>query len=358
MLPLPVQKLLQQRKDRLRHDIDHCILCRRCLKVCPATGKDTAEMNELLFTLENKSEEPRGPLKRFVLNCSQCGLCSEVCPQGNRFDLMVQACKDKIRDLPDRYTLGTALKRQNPSLKEALRMKAIYLKRRKQLGDLSLVLDKIPPKTEKLLYLGEHILLPSAAELQRQTDVPAMGGLKLASGYDSLVQGQWDDAFNQFEVLNHALQRAVPSTVIVPSLATYEAISFVQYMHNREFSLLSALEWLKMQELTLKPPKKIAVYHNPWLRKLTQTRIQDVFGRFCNILDVDEKNEFPVMEYNYDVDEANATKRHNLIAQARTDAECLVVDCALTAQVLRKAVTKENALAIYDVTEFVARYGQ
>jgi len=222
-------------------------------------------------------------------------------------------------------------------------------------------LDKIPPRTKILFYAGEHILLPTSHaqwELVKQyaPDAQIMGGLKLASGYDFLVQGDIKRASHQFDVLASALKRVDPKIVIVPSVAAFHAMSEVAYMHHKPFKIMTLTEWIQKQDIPFGKLPPIAIYHNPMMMKMCGMNLGELFVKSTRVTDVDKNGNCPTMEYNYDEDNHNLTLRHNIIAQAKENGECLVVDCAYTAEILKQAVTKENKIRIYDVASFIKKH--
>ncbi|MFW5746017.1 MAG: hypothetical protein ACOCWQ_00520 [Nanoarchaeota archaeon] len=352
---------------RIESDVRTCVLSRGCVRVCPVPQSDEIDMSDLLFVLDSK-KEPVGSLRRFVNACSQCGLCRDSCPKGNRFDLMVLELKSRLKDKPAGYRAAMSLLGAEQSIPQRLGVKAKYIAYSKSIKEVRQYLDKIPPKSRTLFYAGEHSLLGSSSQalsmMRAQDDkTQFLGGLRLCSGYDFWMQGDFERMYAQFNTLSSALRRVEAQDVVVPSLATYRAMDEVRYLHSRDFRLMTFLQWLQQVALphgllsaSADMPKDVAVYHSTLLKRLTGVSLPMLLGKYTNCHDVDPEGHTPTMEYNYEFDDHNTTIRHNLIAQARAHAEILIVDCAHTANVMRNACTRDNAIQVMDVMQFAHRY--
>lgn len=85
-----------------RQQEPQCILCGRCLEVCPllaATGREELSPRAKLFSLKRLAEAPDELSERAVEDlaelCLACGRCAEVCPQGTDVPATVAKVREK-----------------------------------------------------------------------------------------------------------------------------------------------------------------------------------------------------------------------------------------------------------------------
>nr|AGF92987.1 4Fe-4S ferredoxin iron-sulfur binding domain protein [uncultured organism] len=65
--PNPPVEIPEDFRGKLTYDVDSCVGCNLCVKVCPSEA------------LVPKEEE--GKVKHYVSRCTFCGQCVDICPQ-------------------------------------------------------------------------------------------------------------------------------------------------------------------------------------------------------------------------------------------------------------------------------------
>ena len=81
-------------EDEVRFEIDMCIGCDRCMRVCPVPL--SAQVNIADLNLATISDEIAPHLARFTDECVMCGSCVPVCPVNNHRDLLMLSLKQRL----------------------------------------------------------------------------------------------------------------------------------------------------------------------------------------------------------------------------------------------------------------------
>lgn len=74
-------------------EVNACICCSECLRVCPALA-DALPVKAL--NLETVHGPSSAPVIAFAQNCYQCGACVPVCPVGLHRDAMMLLLKVRL----------------------------------------------------------------------------------------------------------------------------------------------------------------------------------------------------------------------------------------------------------------------
>lgn len=349
-----IQRFFGLQAELLQDNLVSSQLDSKPLSLCPTSASSDVSMNDLLFVLRS-AEIPRGALKRFATECSQCGLCAYASRDGVRLDKLALELKRRIKDKPKQYAQAVALQGDIP-LARQLQRRAAYLRAKKSLGDLYPLLDKVPKSATLLFFAGEHMLLDAIGDQwhaisHHAKNAHIMGGLRLASGYDQFVQGDTDAFVTQFEKLIAAFNQASPSVIITPTRATFWAAHLYVTLLRKDCHVVSLAQWIS-GKMDLKT--KVALYHDPQFLRMTGYHLSTLLGK--QAIDIDPSHQQVSMAYNYNVDAKNAALRHGIIAAAAQQSDTLVVDCAYTADLLRSAMGKGSTVRIFDIGAFLGSH--
>ena len=81
-------------KERIQFELDMCIGCDRCMRVCPvplSSQVSIADLNSATTTLDVAPH-----VARFTHECVMCGSCVPVCPVDNHRDLLMLSLKQRL----------------------------------------------------------------------------------------------------------------------------------------------------------------------------------------------------------------------------------------------------------------------
>jgi CRP-like cAMP-binding protein/NAD-dependent dihydropyrimidine dehydrogenase PreA subunit len=81
-------------EDEVRFEIDMCIGCDRCMRVCPVPLSSTVNIADL--NLATISDVVAPHVARFTDECVMCGSCVPVCPVNNHRDLLMLSLKQRL----------------------------------------------------------------------------------------------------------------------------------------------------------------------------------------------------------------------------------------------------------------------
>ena len=125
-------------EDEVRFEIDMCIGCDRCMRVCPVPLSSQVNIADL--NLATISDEVAPHLARFTEECVMCGSCVPVCPVNNHRDLLMFSLKQRLGLSWDGKV------------------------------DLGLLLDYLPPGWDAQLLLSRLRELPMFSDPQQVSD--------------------------------------------------------------------------------------------------------------------------------------------------------------------------------------------
>src|SRR5579872_6836340 len=81
-------------EEEVRFEIDMCIGCDRCMRVCPVPISSHVSIADLNRATITGRMAPH--IARFAEECVMCGSCVPVCPVNNHRDLLMLSLKQRL----------------------------------------------------------------------------------------------------------------------------------------------------------------------------------------------------------------------------------------------------------------------
>src|SRR5205823_11511343 len=86
--------LIPLTEEEVHFEIDMCIGCARCMRVCPVPLSSMIRIADL--NLATISDEIAPQVARFTHSCVMCGACVPVCPVNDHRDLLMLSLKQRL----------------------------------------------------------------------------------------------------------------------------------------------------------------------------------------------------------------------------------------------------------------------
>jgi len=319
--------------------IDKCILCHRCMDVCPVT-KGSFSIAELNQATKEGQEVPF-IIKEFTFNCMQCGKCVPVCPVNIRRDYMVRYIKFKIKDKkPWGYRRYLFIKGPDLTGIKAITQKLYISLKKIIIRDHARYMETPPvQKADVLFYPGCYIY---STKTVRQTlrllnhlgcDYAVLGGVTVCCGAPHMLQGEFDQADHCFELLYRKLKACDPKIIITACAECFETIEEMKKKFNDRFEVLSVTQYLLRYQNkfpTIKIRGKILVhdscrFHRESPQGAAARDAASIFGDLSEI--PMNQSSSCCNQWNHDSDVGNTVRQTNYLAAVNNGAPTLACNC-------------------------------
>jgi Fe-S oxidoreductase len=331
--------------------IDQCIQCHRCMDVCPVT-KDSFSINDLNQASEDGQEIP-SKIKEFAFHCMQCGKCVPVCPVTIRRDYMVRYIKFKLKDQkPWSYQRYLFIKGPNLTGIKGITQKLYVALKKTTTRDLASFMETISvKKADVLFYAGCYIY---SKKTVRQTlrllnhlgcSYDILGGVTFCCGAPHMLQGEFEQADDCFEVLSQKIKTINPEIIITACAECFEVVEQIKKLYDEKFEILSVAQYLLRQKNkfpNMKIRGKITVHESCRFNKESPQGLaaRDAAATFG------ELTELPLnhissccYRWNHESDPGNSLRRANYLSVVKTIAPTLVCNCLTCYEELKKLHT-------------------
>jgi Fe-S oxidoreductase len=345
--------------------IDQCILCHRCMDVCPVT-KGSFSITELNQATKD-GQEVSSTIKEFTFNCMQCGKCVPVCPMNIRRDYMMRYIKFKIKDQkPWGYRRYLFIKGPNLTGIKGVAQKLYISLKKITTRDHTCYMETIPTqKADVLFYPGCYIY---STKTVRQTlrllnhlgcSYTVLGGVTTCCGAPHLLQGEFDQADHCFELLYQKIKAYDPKIIITACAECFEIIEQMKKKFNERFEVLSVTQYLlryKNKFPTIKIRGKILVHDSCRFNRLTPQGFAardaaSIFG---------ELSELPMNQpssccyrWNHSSDLGNTVRKTDYLATVKNSAPTLACNCLTCYEEFKKVYTDVEIIDILQLFEEV-----
>jgi ferredoxin len=332
--------------------IKECILCHRCMDVCPVT-KGLFSIAELNQATQQDSKEIPFQIKEFAFNCMQCGKCVPVCPVNIRRDYMIRYIKFKLTNQkPWGYTRYLFIK--GPDLSGIKRFRpTLYITLKKiTTRDLASFMETNPvKKADVLFYPGCYIY---SKKTVRQTlrlldhlgsPYGVLGGVTACCGAPHLLQGEFGLADHCLEVLSKKIKTIEPKIIITACAECFEVVEKIKKSTNEPFEVLSVVQYL-VRNIDKFPSKKIRgkilIHDSCRFRKESPQGIaaHTTAMRFGDLIERPETQQVSCCyQWNHGHDPGNSPRRHAYLAEVKKQAPTLACTCLTCYEELKKINT-------------------
>ena len=248
-----------------------CVGYDRCMKVCPVVDSSLsiAELNEAADDPTAMTEDVR----KFVIDCVQCGHCTSACPTGAPRDHMMLYLREQMPDRPKRYTSYARIRGgSQPWYLEALISLFNLFSRSKTDPRMRPHIDRRRgPPSDTLLYFGCYafsgtgsptITMDLADAMGIEYDV--LGGLRTCCGWPQYLSGDTARAEVLLDALYEDLQATRPKVVVSGCAECVAAVQVLARRSGGAFESISTVEWLQRnrEKLDLTPQDLSVTFHD------------------------------------------------------------------------------------------------
>ena len=319
--------------------LDQCILCHRCMDVCPVT-KGSFSITELNQAAKEGQEVPTA-IKDFTFNCMQCGKCVPVCPVNIRRDYMVRYIKFKIKDQkPWGYRRYLFIKGPDLTGINGIAQKLYIFLKKITTRDHSYFMETTPvEKADLLFYPGCYIY---SAKTVRQTlqllnhlrySYTVLGGVTACCGAPHMLQGEFDQADHCFKLLYRKIKTCDPRIIITACAECFETVEQMKKKFNERFEVLSVTQYLlRYQNMfpKIKIRGKVHVHDSCRFQRLSPqgTAARDVASIFGELSDLPLNQPSSCCnQWNHSSDVGNTIRQTNYLAAVKNSAPILACNC-------------------------------
>jgi Fe-S oxidoreductase len=358
--PLDTQKITA---TAVSDYLGRCILCHRCMDVCPVTkgAFSIAELNQA--TREN--QKVSSLIRQFIFHCVQCGKCVPVCPVNIRRDQMVRYIKFKLRgQKPWGYKRYLLVKGPNlPGLKGIIQ-KLFIAQKRISTRDLSCFMETTPTEESSVLfYPGCYIY---SKKTVRQTlrlldhigcSYSVLGGVTACCGAPHLLQGEFEQSDYCLRLLYEKIKAVHPKIIITSCAECFEAVEQIKKLHNETFEVLSVVQYL-MRNIdkfpSVKVRDKITIHDScRFTKESAQGRAaRRAATRFSEPIERKNTEESSCcFQWNHGNDPNNSPRRKKYLTEIKSYAPTLACTCLTCYEELKKTHTDVEIIDILQLFE-------
>lgn len=331
--------------------INKCILCHRCMDVCPVT-KDSFSISELnQATMED--QEVSSSIKEFTFNCMQCGKCVPVCPMNIRRDYMVRYIKFKLKDQkPWGYRRYLFIKGPDLTGIKGITQRLYIFLKKIITRDHANYMETIPVQNEDVLfYPGCYIY---STKTVRQTlrllnhigcSYTVLGGVTACCGAPHMLQGEFDQADYCFELLYRKIKTCDPKIIITSCAECLETVEEMKKKFNEKFEVLSVAQYLLRYQNkfpVIKIRGKILVHDSCRFSKQSPQGIaaRNVASIFGDLSESSMDQSFSCCyQWNHGSDMGNTIRQAKYLAAVNNTAPTLACNCLTCYEEFKKVYT-------------------
>ena len=347
-----------------------CVGYDLCLKACPVVDEDLP-----IFELNEAASDPAGMTARvreFVIDCVQCGRCTEACPAGVPRDQMMLKLRAGLPERPPRYAAYGRLKGGHglqPWYLDALAGAFGLAYRGRVDKRLRPHLDKPRLRqADTLLYFGCYafshtgspgVTLDLAEELGE--DVEVLAGLRTCCGWPQYLSGDIERAEELMLGLERQILQARPKVVVSGCAECVAAVQVIARRNGGDFESISTVEWLRRNrdKLDLEPGELPITFHDSChlSRKLHREDSARELGE--GLFELREMEQHGrdgsccgYYSFGLSPDKAGALRRDRLDQARATGAGVMAVEC-VTCQESFEGSRREGDVRVVELQKLV-----
>jgi len=347
-----------------------CVGYDLCMKACPVVDADVP-----ISELNAAADDPRtmtDRVRQFVIDCVQCGRCTEACPTGAPRDHMMLHLRANMPRRPDRYATYARLKGGHglqPWHKDLL-MSAfqLYAKRsadprvRPHLDNLEF------EQRDTLLYFGCYafshtgsptVTLDLADEMGIEYEV--LAGLRTCCGWPQYLSGDPDRGEELLLGLETLIDKVQPKLVVSGCAECVAAVQVLARRSGGAFESISTVEWLRRNrdKLDLDPSDDPITFHDSChlTRKMNRGHVaRELMQGVFQVNEIEESGRDGLCcgYYGFGINEEKTRElRRRRLDQARaTGAGKMAVEC-VTCQESYEKVRQEGDVEVVELQKLV-----
>ncbi len=250
-----------------------CVGYDLCMKACPVVDADVP-ISELNAAADDPSTMT-DRVRQFVIDCVQCGRCTEACPTGAPRDHMMLHLRANMPRRPSEYTTYARLRGGHglqPWYKDLL--KSAF-----QLYSKSSVDERVWPHLDKqefeqqdtLMYFGCYafsttgspgVTLDLADEMGIEYEV--LAGLRTCCGWPQYLSGDLERGEELLLALGMLIDKAKPKVVVSGCAECVAAVQVLARKNGGAYESISTVEWLRRNrdKLDLDPSGDPITFHD------------------------------------------------------------------------------------------------
>jgi Fe-S oxidoreductase len=330
-----------------------CVGYDLCMKACPVVDADVP-ISELNAAADDPSTMT-ARVRRFVIDCVQCGRCTEACPTGAPRDHMMLQAR---ATMPDR-----------PRYKELIQNGfSLYAK-----GNVD---ERVWPHIDKtefeqkdtLMYFGCYAFSQTASpgvtlDLADEMgiDYEVVGGLRTCCGWPQYLSGDLERGEELLLGLGEQIARVKPKVVVSGCAECVAAVQILASKHGGAYESVSTVEWLRRNQdkLELDPSEVPITFHDSchMTRKMNRGHVaRELMEGVFDVNEMEESGRDGACcgYYGFGINEDKTRDlRLKRLQQAKaTGATKMAVEC-VTCQESYEAVHEEGDVEIVELQKLV-----
>ncbi len=250
-----------------------CVGYDLCMKACPVVDADVP-----IYELNAAADDPAtmtDRVRQFVIDCVQCGRCTDACPTGAPRDHMMLQARANMPDRPrqyDRYArLKGGLGLQSWTTELVQSAFTLYASG----GVDQRVRPHLDKKTfeqnDTLMYFGCYafshtgspgVTLDLAEEMG--IDYEVIGGLRTCCGWPQYLSGDLERAEELLLGLGEQIEQVQPKVVVSGCAECVAAVQVLARRSGGAYESISTVEWLRRNQdkLQMDPDEAPITFHD------------------------------------------------------------------------------------------------
>ncbi len=375
----PVDNFVDELNIFTEYQLDSCFGDGECMQVCPVVDQNLtiAELNECTHADNPLTDAVR----KFTLDCFQCGECTSVCPGGVQRDILMLRLKHKLLQQQGEASHLTSyykakgisgLDPQNPakkSLKKEITIRGFNLYAGTKLGTLRKHVDKTEFKQcDTLIYFGCYIFSHTGAQFKTieladklGIDYEVLGGLKSCCGWPQLMGGRIEEAEYLHRYVADVIEKIQPKEVITGCMECFASLKRMLQIRRNNWKALTTSQWMlnHADQLGLSKNDELITFHDSChcTRKLgLGDPARELIGKMYHLKEMEETRDEALCcgYYNFKGNpELNRNLRLEKMDMAkRTGAPTMAVEC-ITCQESFESVGQEKGVVVTDLVDLV-----
>ncbi len=382
MKPINVRNPSDNFLDEIRifseYQLDSCFGDGECMRLCPVVDQELtiAELNECTI-----GENPLTPaVRKFTLDCFQCGQCTVACPGGVQRDVLMIYLKHKLlmeKEPPHikKYyrTKGAsgwnANKPQKKSFGKEIVIKGFNMYAGRKLANLKKHIDKKKfKKANTLIYFGCYIFSHTGVQFKTidiaeklGLDYEVLGGLKSCCGWPQLLGGRISESEYLHRYVADVIDKVEPKQIVTGCMECYASLKRMLRIKKRDWKVLTTSQFLLQysDRLNLTKSDESITFHDSChcTRKLgLGDPARDLIEKMYTLSELPKNRENALCcgYYNFKVDPAlnHDVRLKKMDMVNKVNVKTMAVEC-ITCQESFEQVGKEKDINITDLVDLV-----
>jgi heterodisulfide reductase subunit D len=341
-----------------------CVGYDLCMKACPVVEDDLpiAELNAA-------SDEPSAMtdrVRQFVIDCVQCGRCTEACPTGAPRDHMMLKLRADMPDRPGRYASYARLRGAHGQQPWHLDLaRAAFQQYAK--GNVD---ERVWPHLDKedfaendtLMYFGCYafsetgspgVTLDLADEMG--IDYEVLAGLQTCCGWPQYLSGDTERAEVLLDALAQQIEKSNPKVVVSGCAECVAAVQVLSRRSGGAYESISTVEWLRRNsdKLSLQESDVPITFHDSChlSRKMNRGHVaREVIEGTFSLTEMDESGRDGACcgYYGFGLNEEKThdLRRRRLDQAQATGAAVMAVECVTCQESFEKAHGEDDVQVV------------